>query len=186
MTHTYNNITAPESFLTEKFSEAVFAYLAQNGFEHFCLKAVLFDMDGVLFDSMPNHAKSWAEVGQRFRLGITAEDAYLHEGRTGASTINSFARRDWGREATTEEIEEIYAEKCRLFNKCEMAQNMPGAERVLNAVRDAGLQILVVTEVDRPHYLSVCKPTLLVFSTPTISYQVKTAATVSLIPIPIS
>ncbi len=145
MTHTYNNITAPESFLTEKFSEAVFAYLAQNGFEHFCLKAVLFDMDGVLFDSMPNHAKSWAEVGQRFRLGITAEDAYLHEGRTGASTINSFARRDWGREATTEEIEEIYAEKCRLFNKCEMAQNMPGAERVLNAVRDAGLQILVVT-----------------------------------------
>jgi len=103
MTHTYNNITAPESFLTEKFREAVFAYLAQNGFEHFCLKAVLFDMDGVLFDSMPNHAKSWAEVGQRFRLGITAEDAYLHEGRTGASTINSFARRDWGREATTEE-----------------------------------------------------------------------------------
>ena len=26
------------------------------------LRATLFDMDGVLFDSMPAHAKSWAQV----------------------------------------------------------------------------------------------------------------------------
>ena len=25
-------------------------------------KAVLFDMDGVLFDSMPNHAESWHKI----------------------------------------------------------------------------------------------------------------------------
>ena len=31
-------------------------YLAKHGFEAFCPKAVLFDMDGVLYDSMPNHA----------------------------------------------------------------------------------------------------------------------------------
>ena len=61
-------------------------------------------MDGVLFDSMPNHARSWAQVCTRFGLDMTPEDAYLHEGRTGASTINILTQRQWGRNATEEEI----------------------------------------------------------------------------------
>ena len=52
------------------------------------LRAVLFDMDGVLFDSMPNHAASWAKVCTEFGLDMEPEEAYMHEGRTGASTIN--------------------------------------------------------------------------------------------------
>lgn len=30
------------------------------------LKAVLFDMDGVLFDSMPNHAYAWSHAMTQF------------------------------------------------------------------------------------------------------------------------
>ena len=145
MIQTYNNIIAPKSFLKESFSKAISAYLAAHHFEHFELKAVLFDMDGVLFDSMPNHAVSWAKVGKKFNLNIQPEDAYLHEGRTGASTINLFALRNWGREATPEETERIYDEKCHIFNECTTAPNMPGAEDVLKVVKAEGLQILVVT-----------------------------------------
>ena len=42
--------------------------------------------------------------------------AYMHEGRTGASTINIVFQRELGREATQEEIESIYQEKSVLFN----------------------------------------------------------------------
>ena len=35
--------------------------MKKHGFEEMHLKAVLFDMDGVLFDSMPNHALAWSE-----------------------------------------------------------------------------------------------------------------------------
>ena len=35
---------------------AIIKYLEEHGFEAFRPKAVLFDMDGVLYDSMPNHA----------------------------------------------------------------------------------------------------------------------------------
>jgi beta-phosphoglucomutase-like phosphatase (HAD superfamily) len=42
-------------------------------------------------------------------------------------------------------VDEIYAEKCRLFNLCPEAPKMPGAEQVLQRVRDAGLRIAVVT-----------------------------------------
>ena len=34
-------------------------------------KAVLFDMDGVLFDSMPNHAYAWSHAMTQFGLEMT-------------------------------------------------------------------------------------------------------------------
>ena len=38
------------------YQEAIEKYLKQHGHSSIDLKAVLFDMDGVLFNSMPNHA----------------------------------------------------------------------------------------------------------------------------------
>ena len=75
------------------------------------LKAVLFDMDGVLFDSMPYHSEAWHTVMKSHGLTLSREEAYMHEGRTGASTINIVFQRELGREATQEEIESIYQEK---------------------------------------------------------------------------
>jgi len=125
--------------------EAIEKYLRKHGFETFAPRAVLFDMDGVLFDSMPNHARSWAKVCSEFGLTMTAEEAYMHEGRTGEGTINLLAQRYWHRDATDEEVKKIYAEKCRLFNACPEAPKMPGAEQVLEKVKKAGLTIAVVT-----------------------------------------
>ena len=71
------------------------------------LKAVLFDMDGVLFDSMPYHSEAWHKVMKSHGLTLSREEAYMHEGRTGASTINIVFQRELGREATQEEIESI-------------------------------------------------------------------------------
>ena len=47
-------------------------YLQDHGFEHIRLKAVFFDMDGVLYDSMPNHATAWVRASADFGLGMTA------------------------------------------------------------------------------------------------------------------
>lgn len=120
-------------------------YLDKHGFEALAPKAVLFDMDGVLFDSMPNHARSWATVCSEFGLQMDAREAYMHEGRTGAATINILMQRYNKRDATPEEIERIYEEKCRLFNACPEAPQMPGALEVLQKVKAAGLTIVVVT-----------------------------------------
>ena len=109
------------------------------------LRAVLFDMDGVLFDSMPGHAHSWHKIVQDFHLEISEEEAYMHEGRTGASTITLLAERSWHRKPTAEEIERIYAAKCKEFNSLPPAPRMPGAEALLQQVQAAGKKILVVT-----------------------------------------
>lgn len=120
-------------------------YLKENGFGEFSPKAVLFDMDGVLFDSMPYHAKSWAQVCTEFGLSMTTTEAYMHEGRTGESTINILSIRSRGHNASEEEIKAIYAEKCRLFNALPEAPKMQGAEQALQNVKECGMKILVVT-----------------------------------------
>ena len=69
----------------------------------------------------------------------------MHEGRTGAATINIVFQRELGREATQEEIESIYQEKSVLFNSYTEAEQMPGAWELLQKIKNEGLVPMVVT-----------------------------------------
>lgn len=109
------------------------------------VRGVMFDMDGVLFDSMPYHAVAWARVCNEYGLAMTEEEVYMNEGRTGFSTINMLTRRQWGRETTPEEVEHIYQLKCKAFNEFPAAEKMPGTERLLTQVKASGRKIMVVT-----------------------------------------
>jgi len=102
-------------------------------------------MDGVLFDSMPNHAYAWSHAMTRFGLAMTPEEVYMNEGRTGSATINMLAQRYWGRDATEEEKQRIYDAKSEVFNQCPEAKPMPGALETLKAVKEKGLKIVLVT-----------------------------------------
>ena len=102
-------------------------------------------MDGVLFNSMPYHAEAWHKVMLAHGLNLSREEAYLHEGRTGAGTINIVSQRQLGREATPEEIENIYHEKSEEFNKFPEPEPMPGAWELLQKIKNAGLTPMVVT-----------------------------------------
>lgn len=102
-------------------------------------------MDGILFDSMPYHADAWHKTMEAHGLHLSHEEAYLHEGRTGAGTINIVCQRQLGRNATQEEIENIYQEKSIEFNTHPQAERMTGAWELLQKVKAAGLVPMVVT-----------------------------------------
>ena len=78
-------------------------------------------------------------------IGIYREEAYMHEGRTGAGTINIVCQRQLGRDATQEEIESIYLEKSIEFNKHPQAERMPGAWELLQKIKAEGIIPTVVT-----------------------------------------
>ncbi len=78
-------------------------------------KAFFFDMDGVVFNSMPVHAEAWEIVMGKHHLPFTARDCYLQEGRTGQSVIDECFVRCYGRHATDDEWQPIYKEKSALF-----------------------------------------------------------------------
>lgn len=125
--------------------ESIARYLQGSGHSFINLKAVLFDMDGVLFNSMPYHADAWHKVMKRHGLDLSREEAYMHEGRTGAATINLVYQRQYGKDASPEMIESIYAEKSAEFNKHPQPERMPGAWEVLQKVKAEGLTPVLVT-----------------------------------------
>lgn len=139
---------------------------------HLPVRGVMFDMDGVLFDSMPYHAVAWSKVCNEYGLAITQEEVYMNEGRTGFSTINWLTKRQWGRETTEEEVEHIYQLKCDVFNAFPPAPKMAGAEALLEQVKATGRTVMVVTgsgqasllERLSTNYPGMFDPTLIVCS----------------------
>ena len=125
--------------------EAIARYLQKQQQAFLSPKAVLFDMDGVLYDSMRFHARAWYETATHHQLISTPELFYLYEGRTGESTINELYQKTFQRDATDEEKKSIYEEKATLFNRYNDGKAMQGATEVLKAVKASGLQTLVVT-----------------------------------------
>lgn len=125
--------------------EAIIKYLREQRQTSLTPKAVLFDMDGVLYDSMRFHARAWYEVATRHHLISQPEDFFMFEGRTGESTINELYQRTFQRDATQEEKQAIYQEKADLFNVYNDGAPMTGATEVLKEVEASGLQRLVVT-----------------------------------------
>ena len=129
-------------------------------------KAIFFDMDGVLFDSMPYHAKAWEEVMRANGLPFTAYDAYLNEGRTGQSVIQE-ASNIVNKPCTTEQIENIYRQKADAFKRMQPngAQPMDGIKEVLAFLAEHQKQVWVVTgsgQLSLFAQLSTLHPTLFV------------------------
>lgn len=126
-------------------AKAIEAYLKKNSFSAFDLQCALFDMDGVLFNSMPYHASSWHRTMADFGLELSENEAYLHEGRTGEATINIVMERERGRKATDEEVHEIYRRKSEYFDACPPAAPMEGAKELVEKMRASGLVATIVT-----------------------------------------
>lgn len=130
------------------------SYLRKHNYTNFDLKAVLFDMDGILYDSMPAHAKSWQMTMEEFGYKSTEPiEFYFHEGRVGKSTINIITEREFKRSATREEKDKIYARKTELFQQINDNAIIKGSKEVLKFVKDNEMKTVLVTGSGQPSLL---------------------------------
>ena len=113
--------------------EYINRYLKRTGFGTFHPKAVLFDMDGVLINSMPNHAVAWQRSMATFGIRMTAADAYATEGARGIDTIRAMVKAQQGKDITLEE-KNHYGLRCA----ARQAQSRPLSDGD-GALRDATL-----------------------------------------------
>lgn len=109
------------------------------------IKAFLFDMDGVLFDSMPKHAEAWVHSFRALGLDFNEYEAYMREGMTGSSTINEIFNSQLFRSATIEECEQIYAEKAAYFESLGPSYPIPNVDKVLQLIQENNKDIFLVT-----------------------------------------
>ena len=120
-------------------------YLKEHGFGHFSPKAVLFDMDGVLYDSMPLHAIAWQESMKKFGIHMTTADAYTTEGARGIDTIRLFVKQQQGKDISLEEAQRMYDEKTRLFHAMPEAPIFDGVFSIMEKIQRSGMTVNVVT-----------------------------------------
>ena len=125
-------------------NDSIRQYLERHGFGNFSPKAVLFDMDGVLYDSMPHHAIAWQESMKRFGIDMTEADAYATEGARGIDTIRQIATRQ-GKEVSLEEAQCMYDEKSRIFHEMPDAPIFNGVFDMMEKIKCAGMTVNVVT-----------------------------------------
>jgi HAD superfamily hydrolase (TIGR01509 family) len=128
--------------MTEQFKKIIF----EKNYPDFQPKAVFFDMDGVLFDSMPLHAKAWQTATNEFGFDFSLYDAYMHEGRTGDSTIDEISLLKYGKPADEKTKKELYKRKSDIFNSYnEQPKQIKDVYDLLKMLKSKNLQILVVT-----------------------------------------
>ena len=120
-------------------------YLEKHGFEQFEPKAVLFDMDGVLYNSMPHHAIAWQQSMASFGIRMTESDAYATEGARGIDTIRRMVKKQKGEDISLEEAQKMYDEKTRLFHLMDEAPVMEGVISLMEHIHAMKLTIGVVT-----------------------------------------
>jgi beta-phosphoglucomutase-like phosphatase (HAD superfamily) len=111
------------------------------------IKALIFDMDGTMIDSMPYHKQSWAEFARRQGLTQPIEDLMrATTGRTGTECMSQLFGRDMTFDEALHLVEEKEAIYRELFTPhfCEVA----GFKAFMDVALRQGLAVGVGTAGD--------------------------------------
>ena len=127
------------------FSKEIEKFITDKNYPAFYPKAVFFDMDGVLYDSMKSHTKAWVRAMNESGLPFTEQDGYMNEGRTGASTIDGVFVQIYGRKSTEEEKQAIYSLKSNYFEAAGKTETIPYALELLRKIQSQNIEIYLVT-----------------------------------------
>ena len=125
--------------------DAIKQYLEHHKRHSMQCRAALIDMDGVLYDSMPNHAEAWYRTLAPLGIVCTREDFFLLEGSTRRRTINTFFNKTYGHDAPEELSRALYDEKVRQFRQLKEASRMPHADKMIASLLAHNVRTVLVT-----------------------------------------
>ena len=111
----------------------------------FLPRVVLFDMDGVLYNSMPNQEVAWQESMAQFGIAMTRSDVYATEGARGIDTIRRFVKQQQGRDISLKEAQQMYDVKTQVYHSMPDAPIFDGVLPIMQKIRESGMQVGIVT-----------------------------------------
>ena len=120
-------------------------YLQKNKFKNLDIRAVLFDMDGVIYNSMPAHEMSWQQTMKEWNIKAEPNEFFAQEGRPAKFAINLLFQRNLKRDATEQEVKEMYKRKTELFFEFDTGELIPGIKETVRIVQEQGLTPILVT-----------------------------------------
>ena len=98
------------------------------------LKALIFDMDGVLVDSMPYHADAWITALNEIGINVSRQDIYDIEGSNHEGLINLVFSRN-GRTPRPCDYEDLAKRKSKIFKSINKIHPFKGMVECLEQLK---------------------------------------------------
>jgi beta-phosphoglucomutase len=98
------------------------------------VKGIIFDLDGVLVDSMPAHFQAWKAAFEKVaELKITERDIYLLEGMRGMELVSKiFEQKGFPDNSTAKAVHD---EKSRIFKEIRSSAPFPGVKEMIDSIK---------------------------------------------------
>jgi beta-phosphoglucomutase len=111
-------------------------------------RAVIFDMDGVITNTMPYHFDAWLATFKRAGIAVNCYDVYKREGQDGLTSVREiFRERKLKLNLPT--ARRILAEKEALFKHIVKIKFVKGARPFVRALKKRGFSLALVTGTSR-------------------------------------
>jgi beta-phosphoglucomutase len=110
--------------------------------------SIIFDMDGVITHTMPDHYRSWRTVLHRLGVPVTHNDIYRREGQRGIQSIREILDQ-YQRPFDEKKAWEILREKERHFKRIVKTRFISGARTLIKRLHKNKFRLALVTGTSR-------------------------------------
>ncbi len=107
--------------------------------------AIIFDMDGVVLDSMPTHVQTWQQALAPLGIELAADDLYPLEGVPTELTAQKLTEKFLGRPCSAEEAQRLAGAKRAYFRQIFEPKLVPGIGPLLHDLHGRGYRLGLVT-----------------------------------------
>lgn len=112
------------------------------------LKAVIFDMDGVITNTMPDHFWAWKRVFSDEGIHVTHDDIYSREGEKGMISVRELFSK-YGKRCSPAKRKFILENKEKLFKTLVKQRFIPGSWSFLAYLKKNRFELGLVTGTSR-------------------------------------
>ncbi len=116
--------------------------------QRFPVKCVIFDMDGVITNTMPDHFKAWKTILANEGLFVSRLEVYKREGQQGFQSIKELFA-DHKKALAEERLSKILKKKQTFFNKIVRVRFIAGARSLLKHLQKQKVLTALVTGTSR-------------------------------------
>jgi beta-phosphoglucomutase len=112
------------------------------------VKAVIFDMDGVITNTMPYHYEAWRMALAEAGVKVNCYDIYLREGQDGITSVREILAK-YRVPFTVRSARQLLARKETLFKGMVRVRFIKGSRPFLRRLLRTGVQLALVTGTSR-------------------------------------
>ncbi len=113
--------------------------------KYFVPEAILFDLDGVLIDSIKHHFHSWQIILSEFNVEVSLRDIALGEGERADDSMRRFLRERANLEIPEDQLQDLLTRKRAIFKQNNPPKIIPDAHQLLEFLRAHSIKIALVT-----------------------------------------